>query len=160
MNFKCGTADAKNYLAGSYNFTYTVSIAGCTDDTETLTVTVGTLPNAGVATSQSTCSTVTNFDLFVGLSGNDIGGAWNDDDASGALTSNIFDASAVADGVYNFTYTVSVAGCADSGLPAQRHDLGRASGGDVARHSGWPARYFLLHGLRLGRHVHSPACWL
>jgi len=107
------TFDATLVLAGSYDFTYTVSVAGCTDDTETLTVTVGTLPNAGLTSPQSTCSTVTNFDLFVGLSGNDLGGTWNDDDASGALSGNIFDASAVADGTYNFTYTVSVAGCAD-----------------------------------------------
>ena len=99
---------------GTYNFTYTVTAVGCADDTETVVVTVGAEPNAGVAANQTICSTVNNFNLFTGLTGNDPGGTWSDDDGTGALTGNIFDATTVADGNYNFTYTVTVTGCTDA----------------------------------------------
>ena len=105
--------DATLVIPGSYDFTYMVILAGCTDDTETVTVTVNTTPNAGTAAAQTTCSNINNFDLFSGLAGNDAGGTWSDDDATGALTANLFDATAVVPGSYDFTYTVSVVGCID-----------------------------------------------
>ena len=99
---------------GSYNFTYTVSVPGCTDDTETVTVTVNAAPNAGTFTAPfDVCSTDTAVDLFTALAGEDGGGSWNDDDVTGALTGNVFDASLVAPGNYDFTYTASSAGCTD-----------------------------------------------
>ncbi|PTB91649.1 hypothetical protein C9994_15175, partial [Marivirga lumbricoides] len=39
------------------------------------------------------------------------GGVWTDDDATGQLNANLFDASGVVPGTYNFTYTVTSSNC-------------------------------------------------
>ena len=113
------TFDASSTLAagGTYNFTYTVTaIAPCTvGATTTVQVTVQAAPNSGTGTNTSVCITSTNLDLTTLLTGADVGGTWNDDDATGALTGSTFDASSTlaAGGTYNFTYTVAaIAPCA------------------------------------------------
>ena len=113
--------DASAVAGGaSYHFTYRVTAAGCADATTQVTITVSTAPNSGVATPQTTCPVDNAFDLFIGLTGNDAGGTWNDDDATGALSGSTFDASAVGVGVYNFTYTVTgVAPCIDDMVTLQ-----------------------------------------
>ncbi|MDN5214093.1 gliding motility-associated C-terminal domain-containing protein [Fulvivirgaceae bacterium BMA12] len=108
--------DASLVGAGTYNFTYIVNSPTCPADAATVTVNVVANLSAGTALiNNNACTSDTAFDLFSGLTGNDAGGTWNDDDATGALTGNIFDASAVAPGSYQFTYTVAAPGCtADS----------------------------------------------
>ena len=101
---------------GSYDFTYTVSGTFCPIDNETVTLTVEQSPNAGTATNTTICSSVNLFDLFSTLSGNDPGGTWNDDDASGALSVNFLDATLMSAGIYNFTYTLSGTVCSSSAV--------------------------------------------
>ncbi len=72
-----------------------------------------TPPQAGVSTNTTICITETAFDLFTSLTGEQSGGVWQDDNATGALSGNFFNASAVSTGTYNFTYQVSSANCPD-----------------------------------------------
>ena len=45
----------------------------------------------------------------------DAGGAWSDDDASGALTGSVFAPDNAGIGIYNFTYTVAgISPCVDA----------------------------------------------
>ncbi|MFT3794218.1 gliding motility-associated C-terminal domain-containing protein [Flavobacterium sp.] len=91
-------------------YTYTVGGGLCSTDTATVTISVVQSPNAGGAGATlliNACSTDTAVDLFTGLNGSQGVGTWNDDDATGALSGNLFNASAVAPGTYHFTYTVS-----------------------------------------------------
>lgn len=63
--------------------------------------------NAGYSSNADVCndnSAVNLFDLIVGNP--DAGGEWADVNATGALNAGIFDATAVSEGTYQFTYTV------------------------------------------------------
>jgi large repetitive protein len=75
-------------------------------------------PNSGNPSSTpiTACDTNSAIDLFSGLDGTqDVGGVWQDTDATGVLTGNIFDASGISPGTYQFTYYVSAsAPCIDS----------------------------------------------
>ncbi len=67
-------------------------------------------PNPGnpSATGISACNNDNNIDLNNGLDGTqDTGGVWQDTDGTGALTGNIFDATGLAAGDYQFTYFVA-----------------------------------------------------
>lgn len=67
-------------------------------------------PDAGNVNTTAivACNDNNNIDLFDGLDGTeDTGGSWNDDDATGALTGNSLDATGLAAGTYDFTYTVT-----------------------------------------------------
>ena len=100
--------DATVTGAGTFDFTYVVSIAGCINDSATVTVTVTAGPNAGVGDTLNVCNLNGAYDLFTGLGGSpDAGGTWSDDSNTGALTGNVFDASSAGNGTYQFTYTVS-----------------------------------------------------
>ena len=104
--------DASAVGIGSYDFTYIVSSPTCPARATMVTVNVVPNLNAGTAlTNIDVCGNETAFNLFTGLTGNDAGGSWGDDDATGALTGNLFDASAVAPGSYQFTYTIAAPGC-------------------------------------------------
>jgi mucin-2 len=92
--------------------TYTYSVGGnlCSLDTATVTVSVTQSPNAGgagVPLLINTCVTAGTVDLTTALNGSQGIGTWNDNDASGALSGNIFNATAVVPGTYHFTYTVT-----------------------------------------------------
>ncbi|MFN7014755.1 MAG: hypothetical protein ACK4ON_10860, partial [Bacteroidia bacterium] len=93
-------------LAGTY--TYTVGGGLCATDTADVTVIVIQAPNSGgTGQTLNSCINITSLDLFTGLDGTQtLGGTWNDDDNSGALTGSIFNPSVVAVGTYHFTYTV------------------------------------------------------
>ena len=55
------------------------------------------------------------LDLFGQLSGNETGGIWSDDDASGALSGSDVDLTILPIGSYNFTYSLtSTDGCNNS----------------------------------------------
>jgi gliding motility-associated-like protein len=104
--------------AQTYYATQTDATTGCESSVRTpVTVTIYQSPNAGNlnAITILSCNDDNNIDLFTGLDGTqDAGGTWTDDDGTGALTVNIFDATAVTSGTYSFTYTVTAsAPCID-----------------------------------------------
>ncbi|MEL6866695.1 MAG: hypothetical protein AAFP19_19880, partial [Bacteroidota bacterium] len=61
---------------------------------------------AGANNSVSICRGG-SLDLSTVLMGADIGGVFNDDDATGFLTGNLFNAQTINSGTYQFTYTVA-----------------------------------------------------
>ncbi|MCF8274149.1 MAG: gliding motility-associated C-terminal domain-containing protein [Flavobacteriaceae bacterium] len=83
-----------------------------------VTATIYQSPNSGnpSLTPITACDNNSAIDLFSGLDGTqDLGGVWQDTDATGALTENIFDASGISPGTYQFTYYVTAnAPCIDS----------------------------------------------
>jgi mucin-2 len=100
-----GVFDPTVDTAGTY--TYTVGGTCITPSTSTVTVSITTAPNSGVAHTLNTCADVTSLDLFTGLDGTqDGGGNFLDDDATSAVFNEIFNPSIVGVGTYHFTYTV------------------------------------------------------
>lgn len=105
--------DAQTYYA-----TQTDATTGCESSVRTaVLVTIHQSPNAGNpnTTPIVVCNDDNNINLFLGLDGTqDAGGIWQDTDSSGALTANIFDATLVSAGTYQFTYLVTAsAPCID-----------------------------------------------
>ncbi|MCB0494488.1 MAG: gliding motility-associated C-terminal domain-containing protein, partial [Cyclobacteriaceae bacterium] len=98
--------------------------SGCGNTPEqSITVTVPQAPNAGTANPQTTCPSDNAFDLFIGLTGNDSGGTWNDDNGTGQLSGSIFNAAALSIATittFNFTYTVTgIAPCGNDMVTLQ-----------------------------------------
>ena len=82
-----------------------------------VTATIYQSPNSGnPAAPIISCNNINSIDLFSGLDGTqDAGGVWQDTDGTGALTGNIFDASGMTPGNYQFTYYVTAnAPCIDT----------------------------------------------
>lgn len=88
------------------NTTYTVTgtAAGCSAQSQ-ISLTVDTQLSAGTPTPQTACVSATNINLFNGISGEDTGGTWSDDNSTGALSGSTFNPSLVSAGTYSFTYT-------------------------------------------------------
>ncbi|NND50969.1 MAG: gliding motility-associated C-terminal domain-containing protein [Flavobacteriaceae bacterium] len=105
---------------GSFDFTYSVTGAGsCGTDTATVTITINPQPITGTAIPFTVCETDvaanSPLDLFGQLSGNDPGGTWSDDDATGALSGSDVDLTGLAVGSYDFTYSITSGdGCSNS----------------------------------------------
>ncbi|WP_171946611.1 gliding motility-associated C-terminal domain-containing protein [Flaviramulus basaltis] len=118
-----GTALAGTTALGNqtYYAIQTDATTGCESSVRTaVTVTIYTSPNAGNPnTTPIVICNNTTTDLNAGLDGTqDTGGTWNNDDGVGALVGNIFDATGVSAGTYNFTYTVTAsAPCIDDSTP-------------------------------------------
>ncbi len=112
--------DVSVLTAGTYNYTFDVDAIGtCDDELVTVTIIINPLPNTGTPTSTTFCendlAANSPLDLFGQLSGNDAGGTWTDDDASGALTGSDVDLTLLTIGTYNFTYSITNAnGCTNS----------------------------------------------
>jgi gliding motility-associated-like protein len=74
-------------------------------------VTVLDAPDAGNATNFDSClSDITTgqvLDLLNLLTGNDLGGTWTDDDATGQLIGSSVSLASIGTGTYNFTYEVT-----------------------------------------------------
>lgn len=100
------TFDPANDPVGTYTYTV-VGFAPCTSDSATVTISLVSAPNAGIDGALSACVNDNAVQLITGLGGSpQLNGTW-----SGAGQVNgVFDASAVAPGVYTFTYTVTGAG--------------------------------------------------
>ncbi|HLA56925.1 MAG TPA: gliding motility-associated C-terminal domain-containing protein [Flavobacterium sp.] len=99
------------HISGVYQFIYTV--AGACNDTAIVTVTVGGY--SGIPSPNgSACNDddhVNLFQFFVGIPPNPhLNGSWHDDDSSGALNGNIFNATNPPLGTYHFTYTMAAVG--------------------------------------------------
>lgn len=104
--------DGEDYYATQTNAT-----TGCESSVRTLvTATIYQSPKSGIAVPISECNNNNAIDLFTALDGTqDAGGTWQDTDSTGALTANIFDATGLAAGNYQFTYLVTAsAPCKDS----------------------------------------------
>lgn len=93
------------------------AIGGCESSTRTqVIVTIYQTPHAGnPAAPLIVCNMDANIDLNTGLDGTqDVGGIWQDTDGTGALVGNIFDATSIAPGTYQFTYYVAASSpCTD-----------------------------------------------
>lgn len=85
-------------------YTVTGTASGCSS-TATISIGVDTQSNPGTVNPLSTCISNTSVNLFTGINGEDPGGTWYDDNSTGALSGNIFNASLVSPGTYDFTYT-------------------------------------------------------
>ncbi|WP_281846142.1 gliding motility-associated C-terminal domain-containing protein [Olleya namhaensis] len=112
--------DLSFYTPETYDFTYDVDAIGtCDDDLVTVQIIINPLPNTGVPVPTVFCENdlVTNspLNLFNQLTGEDTGGTWTDDNASGALTGSDVDITLLVIGVYNYTYTITdTNGCTNS----------------------------------------------
>lgn len=75
-------------------------------------------PNAGTPSNTNLCNTDAPIDLFNFISGQDAGGTWTDDNASGALSGSMVDPTLVntanLPGTFDFTYTVNGNACPDA----------------------------------------------
>lgn len=102
----------------TYYATQIDAISGCESSLRfEVTATIYQSPNSGnPASSIISCNNNNSIDLFSGLDGTqDAGGVWQDTDGTGVLTGNIFDASGIAPGNYQFTYyVVANAPCIDA----------------------------------------------
>ena len=104
----------------TYTYTYDVdAIGSCDDSLVTVTITINPLPNTGIASPATFCendvAANSPLDLFGQLTGNDAGGTWTDDDASGALSGSDVDLTILPIGTFNFTYSItSPEGCSNS----------------------------------------------
>jgi gliding motility-associated-like protein len=104
------------HISGIYTFTYTApNVPGCTDNTAIITLNLGgysgiTSPNGSACSDDES---VNLFQFFTGEAPNPhLNGFWHDDDNTGALNDNIFNAFAAGIGVYHFTYTMpAIGGC-------------------------------------------------
>ncbi len=112
--------DISGLTAGTYDYTYSVpAIGSCTDEDVTVQIMINATPNTGTAAPIEFCeddaAMNSPFDLFGQLSGNDAGGTWGDDDATGALTGSNVDLTVLTIGTYDFTYSISdVNGCTNN----------------------------------------------
>lgn len=95
--------------AGTYFVTISSDNPGsCINQTLEYTIVPNEMPNAGDNNSDSFCNTGTTINLEDYLSTtHDAGGTWADADASGGLTGTVFNTTGIAQGTYQFTYTVT-----------------------------------------------------
>lgn len=100
--------------AGTYVYTV-AGVAPCTNATATVQITLVPESDAGTFGTISACVSECAVVLLDGLQGTpQAGGTWTDINASGQLSNGIFNACAVAAGVYLFRYTVAGSGpCAN-----------------------------------------------
>jgi gliding motility-associated-like protein len=117
LNTSTGFLNAQSIKkSGIYTYTYTVDNGGGCIDSATITVTIGGY--AGVSSPNvSACSDDSNYNLFLGFNGNFVSpqsnGTWSDNDNTGALSNNFFNATRVSVGTYSFTYTMPAIGTCD-----------------------------------------------
>uniref|UniRef100_UPI002608250E gliding motility-associated C-terminal domain-containing protein n=1 Tax=uncultured Algibacter sp. TaxID=298659 RepID=UPI002608250E len=104
--------DLSGLTPGTYNFTYDVdAIDSCDDELVTVQITINALPVTGTPMPETFCendlTASSPLDLYGQLTGEDTGGTWTDDNASGALTVSEVDLTQLTIGTYNFTYTIT-----------------------------------------------------
>ncbi|MDG1730542.1 MAG: gliding motility-associated C-terminal domain-containing protein [Algibacter sp.] len=104
--------DLSGLTPGTYDFTFDVDdIGSCDDELVTVQITINPLPLTGTPTSETYCendlAANSPLDLFGQLTGEDSGGTWTDDDATGALSGSDLNLTALTIGTFNFTYTLT-----------------------------------------------------
>lgn len=127
-NGTCGNTDANSpfVITGStveipdstpeatYTFNYYFSASvGCAGDCEEVSVQVLQNPTAGTPSSTAVLLNDT-IDLTALLTGADTGGTWTDDNSSGFNITDPTNVTVTNVGTFNYTYTVTKAGCAPS----------------------------------------------
>ncbi len=117
LNTNTGVFNTNNANSGTYRVLYVLSGVACPADTTQLTLNVDTIVSAGVAVTDTACDDETMVDLNTYLDASaTAGGTWSDLSGTGALSGNIFDATAVANMTsYNFQYKVT-SGCGDDSV--------------------------------------------
>ena len=104
--------DLSAETSGTYNYTFDVdAIGSCDDPLVTVSIIINPLPNTGIPASATFCendlAANSPLDLLGQLTGEDSGGTWTDDDASGALSGSNVDVTVLTIGTFNFTYTIT-----------------------------------------------------
>jgi gliding motility-associated-like protein len=104
---------------GTYYATQTDSTTGCESSVRLeVTSTIFITPVSGNPATPGLleCNDNNSIDLNLGLDGTqDSGGVWQDDDSTGRVAGNIFDASGLTPGTYQFTYFIAAnAPCVDA----------------------------------------------
>ncbi len=112
-----GSFNTNNATPGVYRAAYILAGTVCDPDTAIVTVDVDGPVSAGIAVSDTACDDETMVDLNTYLDPSaTAGGTWTDLSGTGALSANIFDATAVASGAsYDFQYKVS-SNCGDDSV--------------------------------------------
>ena len=112
--FNDSLANTGDMTFTSNDFYYIVSNA-CGADTASIVVNTLQPGNTGTPVTPFEVCNWGNIYLYDGLSGTiDIGGNWNDDTGTGALTGASLQVSSLNAGSYQFTYTVSNGVCAEA----------------------------------------------
>lgn len=110
------TSDQQNpsipNVTPAYSGTYTFLVdKGFCRATKTLTVDIQPVPNTGIPKDSTVCRATTNVNLFGLLTGENPGGTWTDDNASGILTGGNLNPSLLNNAIlpkpYTFTYTIT-----------------------------------------------------
>ncbi|MES2628954.1 MAG: gliding motility-associated C-terminal domain-containing protein [Bacteroidota bacterium] len=106
-----GVLTVTGLLPGTYNFRYTMDVAGCPKSEATATVTVVRQNYAGTGRDTTLCATAP-LNLFNLVSGNSTGGTWTDLTGTGAFSGSTFNCQLVPASSYSFRYAVtSVSPC-------------------------------------------------
>ncbi len=109
------TPSAGEISSGSVTLTLTsTGNGGCSPVNDNVVITIESSPNAGSGSPITICNDDAVIDLTAQLAGQDAGGTWADDDATGGLIGSNFDPTSVTPGTataYNFTYTVTGTVC-------------------------------------------------
>jgi hypothetical protein len=94
--------------AGTFRLAYILSGTVCAPDTAIITIQSDSAVSAGLAVSDTVCDDETMVDLSTFLDASaSMGGTWTDLSTTGALSANMFDATAVANmSSYDFQYMV------------------------------------------------------
>ncbi|WP_391594532.1 gliding motility-associated C-terminal domain-containing protein [Winogradskyella sp.] len=130
--------DISTLTAGTYDYTYSVpDIGTCSDVDVTVQIIVLPQPETGVPTPAIFCendlAANSPLDLFLQLSGEDSGGTWTDDNATGALSGSSVDLTLLTIGSYNFTYTILESnGCTNSSTVVVTVEEAPESGNAIA----------------------------
>lgn len=115
LNTTTGVVDIwKIHLSGTYQFTYTVTTAGCADNTAVVSLVIGPFagvpsPTGAACDDDDSVNLFTFFDTEVGPDPQQ-NGTWTDNSGTGAQNGNFLDATASGLGTFQFTYTVPAAG--------------------------------------------------
>lgn len=97
-------------------YVYTMQgVAPCPSGTVTYTVSVSLPPDAGTGSVVSWCQTNGPVNLLAQLGGTpQLGGTWEDNNATGQLAGGVFSVAGVPSGSYSFTYTAAGGSCPDA----------------------------------------------
>lgn len=88
---------------------YLANPSSCINSVLDYTITgAGNSANSGIGTTTNFCGSQGNIDLFTLILGNyDIGGTWTETSSSGTLSGNIWNATGIISGNYQFKYKVT-----------------------------------------------------
>ncbi len=105
------SAMTANFLLGNDSVQFVV-LNTCMSDTANLVIELSTTPNTGIAIDPFDGCNTGDVYLPNGLTGSvDAGGTWTENTTTGLLANNVFIASGLSLGDYDFTYTVDNGVC-------------------------------------------------